>query len=66
MEETDQNIQGNAFIVELTNPDLPLFCPDNELPVAFAHPRVFLNISMDGTCRCPYCNTLYIVRSITV
>lgn len=65
METTDKNLPPYR-IVELDNPELPITCPNRETPVTFAHPRVYLELSPDSTCRCPYCSTLYIVRSFTV
>ncbi|NLC24982.1 MAG: zinc-finger domain-containing protein, partial [Oxalobacter sp.] len=51
---------------ELNNPKLPITCPNSETPVVFMHPRVYLEPNANGTCRCPYCSTLYIIRSLIV
>ncbi|MDL2284347.1 zinc-finger domain-containing protein [Oxalobacter sp. OttesenSCG-928-P03] len=65
MKETDKNMLAYR-IIELDNPDLPITCPNNQTPVTFMHPRVWLTPSANGTCRCPYCSTLYIIRSFIV
>ena len=55
MEEINQNSKKNSLVIELT----PIFCPNNEIPTALTHPRIYLNTSIDGTCRCPYAIHFY-------
>ena len=65
MEDADKNLLPYR-IIELNNPKLPITCPNSETPVVFMHPRVYLEPNANGTCRCPYCSTLYIIRSLIV
>lgn len=39
--------------------DLPVFCPNPDMPLWASHPRVYLDIDENGEARCPYCSTLY-------
>ena len=39
--------------------DLPVFCPNPDMPLWASHPRVYLDIDEQGEARCPYCSTLY-------
>ena len=39
--------------------DLPVFCPNPQMPLWASHPRVYLDIDESGEARCPYCSTLY-------
>ncbi|MDO4904350.1 MAG: zinc-finger domain-containing protein [Lautropia sp.] len=45
--------------VELDAADLPAFCPNPEMTLWNQHPRVFLDVTRNGSARCPYCNTVY-------
>lgn len=65
MEDADKNLLAYR-IIELDNPALPITCPNSETPAVFMHPRVYLEPNANGTCRCPYCSTLYIIRSLIV
>lgn len=47
---------------EITNKDLPLSCPMQDMSVWDAHPRVFLPIEELGTVRCPYCSAEYVLK----
>lgn len=38
---------------------LPVFCPNPDMPLWASHPRVYLEIDENGEARCPYCSTLY-------
>lgn len=42
--------------------DLPLGCPLPDSSLWDAHPRVYLSIHEDGTARCPYCSTVYVLQ----
>lgn len=46
-------------IVEVTEKDLPLHCPNPAMPLWSSHPRVFLDIAATGEAMCPYCGTRY-------
>ena len=51
---------ANALpIVEVTERDVPLYCPNPAMPLWSSHPRVFLEIAADGEAMCPYCGTRY-------
>jgi len=51
---------ANALpIVEVTERDVPLYCPNPAMPLWSSHPRVFLEIAPDGEAMCPYCGTRY-------
>jgi len=39
--------------------DLPVFCPNPQMPLWSSHPRVFLDIVDTGETMCPYCGTRY-------
>jgi uncharacterized Zn-finger protein len=47
---------------EITEDDLPLYCPTPDMPLWSAHPRVFLPIEETGEALCPYCGTQYRLR----
>lgn len=49
--------------VEVTAADLPLHCPLPSQALWNAHPRVFLPIENTGEALCPYCGTLYTLKS---
>ncbi len=46
-------------IVEVTEADLPLHCPNPAMPLWSSHPRVFLDVEDTGEAMCPYCGTRY-------
>jgi uncharacterized Zn-finger protein len=46
-------------IVEVTERDLPLHCPNPAMPLWSSHPRVFLELGAGGEAMCPYCGTRY-------
>jgi|GEM_PF-6723498 len=65
MEEADK--EGLVYrVIELNNPRLPVACPNSETPASFRHPCIYLEPDANGICRCPYCSTLYIIRSLLV
>ena len=45
--------------IEVEAQDLPVFCPNPQMPLWSSHPRVFLDIAELGEARCPYCGTRY-------
>lgn len=47
----------------ITQKDLPLSCPMEDMTLWNAHPRVFLPIEETGKFTCPYCGTRYILNS---
>jgi len=46
-----------AVAVQLA--DLPVFCPNRQMPLWSSHPRVFLDVAATGEAMCPYCGTRY-------
>ena len=46
-------------IVEIDPRDLPVYCPNPQMPLWSSHPRVFLDIADTGEAMCPYCGTRY-------
>jgi uncharacterized Zn-finger protein len=53
---TDTNVNT---AVEVNAKDLPVFCPNPQMPLWSSHPRVFLDIVDTGNAMCPYCGTRY-------
>lgn len=49
----------NQRVVEVTDADLPLYCPTPGDSLWNGHPRVYLPVAEQGEVRCPYCGTLY-------
>ncbi len=54
---------ARAMRVEVTAADLPLHCPLPRMSLWNSHPRVFLPIEASGEERCPYCGTVYVLKS---
>jgi uncharacterized Zn-finger protein len=50
-------------VVEITAAELPLACPRRGAQVVFDHPRVYLDVLEGGEVLCPYCGTLYRLRT---
>src|SRR5690242_13396306 len=48
--------------VEVEWSELPLCCPTPDSPLWNSHPRIYLPIQDCGRVRCPYCNTVYVLR----
>ena len=44
---------------EISEDDLPLYCPTKDMSLWNAHPRVYLSIEKHGEALCPYCGTTY-------
>ena len=47
---------------EVTQADLPLHCPMDNMTLWNSHPRVYLPIEDSGEARCPYCGALYVLK----
>jgi uncharacterized Zn-finger protein len=50
-------------VVEITERDLPLYCPNPAMPLWSSHPRVFLELAANGEAMCPYCGTRYRLKA---
>jgi len=48
---------------EVSVKDLPLHCPIKEVALWASHPRVFLDITVTGEAKCPYCGTQYKLKA---
>jgi len=48
-----------AGVVEVRADDLPVHCPNPQMPLWSSHPRVFLDVLARGEAMCPYCGTRY-------
>jgi uncharacterized Zn-finger protein len=46
-------------VVTVRAEDLPVFCPNPQMPLWSSHPRVFLDVAGAGEAMCPYCGTRY-------
>ncbi len=46
---------------EVTRADLPLACPMPAMALWNSHPRVYLPIEEEGSCKCPYCGAKYVL-----
>lgn len=60
----EEKTVNKARYIEVTAKDLPLHCPMPSQVSWNAHPRVFLPIEETGEALCPYCGTLYKLRSV--
>lgn len=47
---------------EVTRSDLPLSCPQRDMRVWDAHPRVYLPIEESKEVVCPYCGAEYFLK----
>ena len=66
MSKTNENLQErlqkpNAQrVYDVTEADLPLHCPSDEMSLWDSHPRVYLPIEENGgKVTCPYCGAEY-------
>ena len=54
-------------VVELVASDLlgpgVVFCPNPRMPLWSNHPRVFIGVHVGSSGRCPYCGTVYRLKS---
>jgi len=60
---TGKAIPNNQKVCEITEAELPLYCPQANMSLWNSHPRVFLPIAQaaPGKVRCPYCGTEYLL-----
>ena len=54
-------------VVEVTAKDLQgpgvVFCPNPKMPLWSNHPKVFIDVAIEGAGRCPYCGTEYRLKA---
>lgn len=63
-EDADQQAMNDTEpmpLIEVSAEDLPVYCPNPQMPGWSAHPRVFLDLT-HGEARCAYCGTRYKLR----
>jgi uncharacterized Zn-finger protein len=64
LEETSQR---DRAAVEVLASDLQgqglVFCPNPKMVLWSGHPRVFIDLSVSGSGRCPYCGTEYRLKA---
>jgi len=60
MNELKENKQR---AIEVDASQLPLHCPMPDMLLWNAHPRVYLPIEKTGEALCPYCGTMYKLKS---
>lgn len=53
---------ANERCYEVSEAELPLFCPRADASLWNAHPRVYLPIETRGEAVCPYCSTRYVLQ----
>lgn len=46
-------------MIELTEHDLPAYCPNPKMPLWSSHQRVYLDVINQREAMCPYCGTRY-------
>lgn len=56
--------QANAAqIYEISQSDLPISCPTEQMAIWNSHPRVFLPLDEDNREEvCPYCGTKFVLK----
>ena len=59
MDQGSNQPQLHDNVVELSEQDLPAFCPNKKMPLWSTHPRVYLELSANNEAKCPYCSTVY-------
>lgn len=56
-----------AAVVEVAAKDLQgpgvVACPNPAMPLWSSHPKVYIDLSHEGSGRCPYCGTEYRLRA---
>jgi len=54
---------AHSRVIELENPALPIACPNKDSPVWYLHPRIYLDPMHEDMMMCPYCGTIYRIKS---
>lgn len=50
-------------VIEVGAEALPVYCPGPQAPAWSMHPRVFLDVTRNGSASCPYCGTTYRLKA---
>lgn len=46
-------------MIEVSEDDLPAFCPNPDMQLWSWHPRIYLDVVHESEAMCPYCGTRY-------
>lgn len=60
---SSSNTRPSTAAVVLKASELPACCPNPKMPIWNQHPKVFLDITHEGSAKCPYCGTVYELES---
>jgi len=64
---SDTSSPSASSVVEVTAADLEgggvVFCPNPKMPLWSGHPKVYIDLSHDGSGRCAYCGTTYRLKA---
>ena len=63
MQETPLQKACTRRSYEVTQVDLPLSCPMQDMRLWDAHPRVYLPIEETGRAVCPYCDAEFVLKN---
>ena len=47
---------------EVSRADLPVCCPQGDMTLWNAHPKVYLHLDENGEAQCPYCGAVYVLK----
>lgn len=56
---SEPSLMETSRAVTLDPKDLPAFCPNPKMTLWNQHPRVYMDLSVTGAAKCPYCGTDY-------
>jgi uncharacterized Zn-finger protein len=59
----EEKLLNSQKYYQVSPAELPLSCPLPSMALWNSHPRVYLAIEDSGQVRCPYCGTLYKLKS---
>jgi len=59
---TDPAATVEVSAADLSGPGV-VFCPNPKMPLWSGHPKVYIDLSHDGSGRCPYCGTTYRLKA---
>jgi len=55
-----------SAVIEISEDDLPAFCPNTDMPLWSWHPRIYLDVVHQSEAMCPYFGTRYRRRRVPV
>lgn len=59
MRSTNETQVPLSEVIEVSESDLPVYCPGPHSPLWSMHPRVYIDTSKTDTASCPYCSATY-------